>query len=152
MKNPGILICFSLFWCITTSGITQNTISGQWTLIGFEDMLTKEKSYRPPELSKKQLTFTFEDNGQDGKLYGKTLINSFSCQYTILNSSITFENCGGTKVGEIGWGNDFWDKICRVNSFHITIDTLTLLWAKNTIMMIFIPSKKLEQWEKNNYR
>jgi len=124
---------------------TLTTLTGKWTLICYENQSTKERSHRPKNYSPTQLTFTFTDDGKNGEIKGKTTSNRVTGNYRLEGNSIKVERFGGTRIGELEWGSDFWGKIKNTSSFEFRNDTLVIFYNNHTEAMLFSPAKLLEK-------
>ncbi|MDP4844716.1 MAG: hypothetical protein NWR83_09640 [Salibacteraceae bacterium] len=50
-------------------------------------------------------------------------------------------NFGGTKMGEQGWGSNFWNCFNASSSYHYQHDTLVIRYDHDTNALLFIPSE-----------
>jgi heat shock protein HslJ len=138
MKTWTFTILTLITWFTLTSFQNAQTLTGQWSLVCIRNNETNTESYRPSEYSIDQLNFTFKDNGTSGKISGRTTSNNVSGKYKIENNQLTVKSFGGTKVGEQGWGADFWVNIRSSNSYHYRQDSLVIGYENDTKEMLFI--------------
>ena len=138
-------ITIGLFMLFIISAFTlkspAQTISGHWTLICYEDVVLNQMDCRPEdEYFNGRLTFKFNDDGKHGKITGRTTTNKVSGDYQLFeNQRIKVSRFGGTKIGEHGWGSDFWAKIRQASSYKNESDTLLIYYESDTKAMKFIP-------------
>ena len=118
-----------------------NSISGYWKLICYEDVVLNQMDCRPvDEYFSRKLTFKFNDDGKHGKITGSTTTNKVFGEYQLFeNQTLKVNSFGGTKIGEHGWGKDFWTKISQASSYKNELDTLLIYYESDTKAMKFIP-------------
>ncbi|MBI9036345.1 MAG: META domain-containing protein, partial [Bacteroidales bacterium] len=134
------IIILLLPWVFNPSSQDSCTLTGQWTLICYENLETNERSCRPSEYLPSQLTFGFKDDGQSGKIQGMTTVNRVTGDYRIDKNHIVVEKFGGTKIAEHGWGSDFWTRIRNSGSYEFRKDTLVIFNTNDTRGMLFVPA------------
>lgn len=126
-------------WFTVFISSNPSTLSGNWTLLCFVDVKTKQKDYRPIDCPDNRMRFEFKDDGTHGSIYGLTTSNEVNGEYVVEHNTLSVTRFGGTKVAERNWGaNDFWRAIRSSNSFEINEDTLRIYYADSTKLMIFI--------------
>lgn len=128
-----------------TNPQSNNTLSGQWKLISIENIVTKEKELRPKRIydSPTIMVFTFDDNGITGNIQGFTTVNNVSGNYTLdENNKISVTKFGGTKIGEHGWGKNFWSIINEAYSYTFHVDSLFIHSKYDSTKLCFIPLEK----------
>lgn len=138
--KPLFIILLIFFNCIDQKD--KGSLSGKWTLICYVNFDTNERTYRPVHYVPSQLTFEFNDNGQQGKFHGRTTTNKVNGEYSLYHNLIHVSRFGGTKINEIGWGENFWSDIYNSTSYQYKNDTLIILFEEDTKGMFFIPAEK----------
>lgn len=142
MKKRSLILFVVLSVATLTATQNKGTLNGKWTLVCFKDFVNETENCRPSNYSNGPLSFTFEDDGKDGKLQGITTTNSVSGEYQIDENRIRFKRFGGTKIGEHGWGKDFWRIIVKSSSFYFKEDTLVIRYEADTKGIFFIAAEE----------
>ncbi len=132
-----LLLFANLFLWVGLSDQSAKSITGKWTLFYFHDSTANIKSFKPANYSDGQLSFKFIDDGVNGEMKGITTTNQIRGQYTLDNEKNEFENFGGTKMKEHGWGSNFWQTIKNASSYKISSDTLRIRYDTNFKEMVF---------------
>ncbi|MBW8051869.1 MAG: META domain-containing protein [Cytophagales bacterium] len=138
MKRTEMYVVFFIFLLFNTScKKDNNTLTGKWKLISYEDINNDTITYEPQNISR-SIIIEFSDKGKKGKLNGHTVTNSVSGKYKLNdNNKIEVLEFGGTKVAEPEWGKKFWNAIYIVTSYQVTKYNLYLLFNNDTEKMIF---------------
>ena len=138
MRRIDMYIIFLVFLLFNTScKKDNNTLTGNWKLISYEDFINDTIIYEPQNISS-SIIIEFSDNGRKGKLKGQTVTNTVSGKYKLKeNNKIEVLEFGGTKIGEPEWGKKFWDAMYNVTSYGVTEYNLYLLFNNDTEKMIF---------------
>lgn len=114
------------------------TLTGNWSLVCYADLKTKKQQCISPKDESQTISLEFRDNGREGTLSGHTSSNLVSGKYILSKGNkIKVTNFGGTKVGELDWGDDFWSAIYRSSTYTFHRDTLIILYDNNRKAMKF---------------
>jgi hypothetical protein len=143
MKNKLTFLLLILVTLGLTKKQEAQTLNGHWTLICYSNLLTGTKDCKSSTDRTGTVSLEFKDNGKTGTMFGHTINNSVSGDYTLWdNNKIKVERFGGTKIAEHGWGNGFWTTINQSSSFKYSSDTLVILYDNDTKAMKFLKTTK----------
>jgi len=116
------------------------SISGKWQLIGISDFGKRIFSNRPSNYKDTQLSFEFKDDGQQGTINGSSVNNRITGNYQLFeNQKMKVLQFGGTKIGEHGWGSDFWRNIRNATSYEYSKGYLLIYFDSGKRAMKFYP-------------
>ena len=114
------------------------TLTGKWKLIQYYDLVAATSEAEPTNISR-SIIIQFSDDGHSGTMNGHTVTNSVSGAYELLeNGKMKTLSFGGTKVGEPGWGNKFWDAIHTANAYERQKNKLSIFFNASSEKMEFI--------------
>jgi hypothetical protein len=133
-----IVFAASLSACRKENNTTNNTtLTGKWKLIKYHNLTARTSEPEPANIPR-SIIIDFSDNGLKGKMNGHTVTNFVSGEYELLqNNKIKTVSFGGTKVGEPGWGNKFWDAIYSASSYELQGDKLFIFFKADSEKMEF---------------
>ncbi len=133
-----IVLTASLSGCRKDNNATNNTtLAGKWKLIKYHNLTAQTSEPEPANISR-SIILNFSDNGSKGKMDGHTVTNLVSGEYELLqNNKIKTVSFGGTKVGEPGWGNKFWNAIYSASSYEREVNKLFIFFNADSEKMEF---------------
>lgn len=147
MKRFSIIVTFVVFLLTVSCEVNKQidledennfTLTGKWKLFVYEDLTNLDIEFEPIDI-KRSIIISFFDNGKDGIMYGHTVTNQVSGEYSIFKpNQIKVTGFGGTKVGEPPWGNKFWDTITLASLFEVDEEELIIFYNNNKERMIFL--------------
>ena len=134
-KKDSILIDNDSDIFIPTDGSWMEQVVGStWKLQGFGSFGNDEIRKAKPEDCETCYVITFNE---DGKISGTTSTNELMGEYTISVDSLAFNPLGGTKVGEIGDGKEFFQALEACKHYAISGSQLLLYYNRNKNYLLF---------------
>ena len=117
------------------------TLEGtKWKLAGIVDKKTDYLKVLEPKDCEECYTLAFDtDSAFSSFSASNELTGDYKVDYETNRIQIT--NFGGTKMGEIGDGNLWWNIIPSVESFSLKKDELKLYYDNENYYLLFKPQK-----------
>lgn len=133
----NILILFFVMTSFVCNKDNNATLTGKWRLIKYYN-LTAGTSEPEPANIPRSIIIEFSDNGHKGKMNGHIVTNTVTGDYELQkNNKIKTLSFGGTKVGEPGWGNKFWNAIHTASSYELHDNKLFIFFNADSEKMEF---------------
>ena len=115
-----------------------HTLNGTWTLVAYENMLTRVLDPKPNEQGT-DVTLTFSDDENEGTMMGISGPNQVSGSY-LLTADYELEvvQYGGTKIGEPEWTAKSREAFPEATSYEVTPERMYIYYEGQRERMIFV--------------
>ncbi|MCF2445155.1 lipocalin-like domain-containing protein [Dyadobacter sp. CY345] len=144
MRKLASIVLMIIFLWLSVSGCKKESccnpenqdLEGTWQLEGYRDLKTNMLKEIPAN-DGRNVVYTFQDDGQEGMISGKTYSNTVGGSYEILGGSkLMVTNFGGSKVGEPEWSGKAWLRYGEYR-YEIRDNWLSIYQETDSEKMIF---------------
>lgn len=116
-----------------------SSLSGSWWVSSYTYLDSEDIEF-PPDYLPGKIEIYFEDNGKKGEFSGNTITNNFVGTYKLRGGkTIEVNSVRATLIGEPRWGQLFWERIKKVDSFDRSESRLWLFISADSVRMELSP-------------